>query len=436
MLSPETGQGKAHSISLDILSADMANRFTRSRRILPRRFPLTGIAFLLCSQPAIAQEAVESGEGMSLRGFGDARLRFESDRSDLPAAEEDLLTLRVQAGVELELSSSTSLLGEVEWVADLYRDETQQGPPGPAIPDREVLEINRLQLSHDFGSGRIIAGRQRLAFDDERFVGTSAFRQNEQTYDAVRASIPSLGGVAIDMAYAWQVNRFLSAEDATSRYRGGTWLLNVSAETPAGRLTGYHYALDLDDGAGAPTSAINSSVTSGVSLAGRRYWKGAGVGWRAEYAHQRDHAGNPLDYSADYWRAVAMLDLTQVSVSGGYEVLGAGGARAFQTPLGSNHARQGAADMFVVTPDAGLRDTSLEAVWPIGAFGPVRGLTTVLQRHWFADDFAGDDLGAEWNISLRAAVHGVQASIEFAAYSADGFGDDTQKLWLSVRRSF
>jgi hypothetical protein len=436
MLSPETGQGKAHSIFLDILSAEMAIRFTPLRRIFPTPIPLTGFAFLLCSAPAIGQEVAEPGGGMSLRGFGDARLRFESVTSDTPAAEENLLTLRIQSGAEVQLSQGTTLLGEVEWVADLYRDETQDGPPGPVIPDREVLEINRLQLTHDFGAGQMVAGRQRLAFDDERFVGTSAFRQNEQTYDAARVSMSPFGGITIDMAYVWQVNRFLSSREAESRYRGDTWLVNVSGDTPAGRLTAYHYALDLDDGEGTPLSEVNSSVTSGVSLAGRHYWKSVGLGWRAEYAQQRDYAGNPLDYSAEYWRAVAMLDMSWMSFSAGHEVLGEGGARAFQTPLGTNHARQGAADMFVVTPDTGVRDTFLEGVWPIGAVGPLRGLTATLRRHWFADDIAGDDLGSEWDASLRATIAGVQASVEYAAYSADGFGADTDKLWLSVRRSF
>jgi hypothetical protein len=397
---------------------------------------MAGLVLLLCGAPAMAQDAVADDEGASLRGFGDARLRFESDRSDLPGTQEELLTLRIHSGAEWRLTPDTSLLGEVEWVADLYRDETQDGPPGPAIPDHDVLEINRMQLSHDFGPGRMIAGRQRLAFDDERFIGTSAFRQNEQTYDATRASVPSLGGVTIDMAYVWQVNRFLSARDATSRYRGDTWLVNVSVDTPAGRLTGYHYALDLDDGADGPLSQVNSSVTSGVSLVGRRYWKSIGLGWRAEHAQQRDHAGNPLDYSADYWRAAAILDLAYLSLSGSYEILGEGGARAFQTPLGTNHARQGAADIFVVTPNTGVRDTSLEAAWPIGAAGPLRGLTAVLRRHWFADDIASGELGAEWDASLRAAIYGLQTSVEFASYSADSFGVDTQKLWLSVRRSF
>jgi hypothetical protein len=74
-----------------------------------------------------------------LRGFGDARLRYETVDIDLPGAEEQALTLRIQSGAELQFSPRTSLLAEVEGVADLYRDEPQDGPPGPLVPDREVL---------------------------------------------------------------------------------------------------------------------------------------------------------------------------------------------------------------------------------------------------------------------------------------------------------
>jgi hypothetical protein len=185
-----------------------------------------------------------------------------------------------------------------------------------------------------------------------------------------------------------------------------------------------------------PLSEVNSSATSGASLAGRRFWKDVGIAWRAEYARQRDHAGNPLDYSAEYWRAIASVNWTSVSVTGGHEVLGEGGPRAFQTPLGTNHAFQGAADLFVVTPNVGLRDTYLDASWAIGAVGPLRGLTAGLRHHWFADDTGGDSLGAEWDMSLRALVNGVQASLEYASYTADGFGADTQKLWFTIRRGF
>lgn len=370
---------------------------------------------------------------MPVRGFGDARLRYES--VDLPNAGEDALTLRVAAGAEVQFSSKTSFLIEAEGVADLLGEEDGL-VPAPLVPDREVLELNRAQLSHDFGPARVIVGRQRLSFDDERFVGAVAFRQNEQTYDAARVTAAPVKGVTIDAAYVWQVNRFLSSAERDARFEGDSFLLNIGAATPLGQLTGYHYALDLDDGSPTPLSAVNSSATTGVSLAGRKYWNAIGLGWRAEYARQTDYADNPLDYSADYWRAAGSVEVEQATVTAGYEVLGEGGARAFQTPLGTNHAFQGAADLLVVTPNTGVRDAYLDGVWRIGSMGPFRNIAAGLRRHDFSSDIDGEDLGQEWNASLRAQIHGVAAILEYADYSADSFGVDTQKLWVTLRRTF
>jgi hypothetical protein len=419
------------------LRREVAGRRGREKSLRWRLSPPV-IALLLCCEPVAAQEAPAAPAedvDFPLRAFGDARLRFESIHSDLPDAEEDALTLRVQAGVELQLSPRTSLLAEAEAVADIYRDGPPRAAQRPLIADREVLELNRFQISHDFEQARATAGRQRVSFDDERFVGSVGFRQNEQTYDAARVTTSQFG-VAIDTAYLWQVNRFQSARGATARYRGDTYLVNVSAPTPAGRLTGYRYALDLDDGLGAPLSQINSSVTSGLSLVGRHQRRDMGLGWRAEYAEQRDHAGNPVDYSAGYWRSVVTLDTDRISASAGGEVLGSGGARAFQTPLASGHAFLGSAGVFAVTPAAGLRDAYLEFVWRIGGAGPIRNVTATVRRHWFTDDINGDNLGKEWDALLQSSVYGVQVSAELASYSADQFGVDTRQLWLSIRRNF
>jgi hypothetical protein len=37
---------------------------------------------------------------------------------------------------------------------------------------------------------------------------------------------------------------------------------------------------------------------------------------------------------------------------------------------------------------------------------------------------------------LQASVRGVQVSAELAAYAADGFGVDTEKVWFTVRSAF
>ena len=59
--------------------------------------------------------------------------------------------------------------------------------PGKAVvADPEALELNRLQLAWTDKSANATLGRQRIVLDDGRFVGSVGFRQNEQTFDAVR----------------------------------------------------------------------------------------------------------------------------------------------------------------------------------------------------------------------------------------------------------
>ena len=55
-----------------------------------------------------------------------------------------------------------------------------------AIPDPNDEEVNQVWLSWDtVGTTTIKGGRQKLAYDNQRFVSWCAFRQLEQTFDSV-----------------------------------------------------------------------------------------------------------------------------------------------------------------------------------------------------------------------------------------------------------
>src|SRR5690606_24748309 len=101
----------------------------------------------------------------------------------------------------------------------------------------------RAQLSWTNGQGETVtAGRQRIVLDDARFVGNVGWRQDEQTYDAVRADA-TLGPVAITYAWVGEINRVF-AEGAD--WDSDSHLLNAAwAVSPALKLTGFVYALDL-----------------------------------------------------------------------------------------------------------------------------------------------------------------------------------------------
>ena len=110
-----------------------------------------------------------------------------------PLAEDaDAATLRLRAGFESGKAWNTTLLAEGEFVTPFdgdYRADPARATRTafPVVADPESYEVNRLQLTNTALPGTTLTlGRQRIVLDDHRFVGNVGWRQNEQTFDAVR----------------------------------------------------------------------------------------------------------------------------------------------------------------------------------------------------------------------------------------------------------
>src|SRR5688500_6320652 len=117
----------------------------------------------------------------------------------------DALTIRARAGAELK-ASGFSFLVEGEGTLALADDYNDTLPgngvePFPTVADPENLELNRLQVSYMKDGTGVTVGRQRIVLDNERFVGNVGWRQNEQTFDAVRAQ-GKFGVVVLDATYS------------------------------------------------------------------------------------------------------------------------------------------------------------------------------------------------------------------------------------------
>src|SRR5690606_27715787 len=119
----------------------------------------------------------------------DARLRYESvDQDGLPE-NANALTLRTRLGYETPDWHGLKLLVEGENVTALvedYNSSTNGKLRYPVVPDPETTELNRLQISFTGDKGEAVVGRQRIILVNARFVGNVGFRQNEQTFDAVK----------------------------------------------------------------------------------------------------------------------------------------------------------------------------------------------------------------------------------------------------------
>lgn len=405
-----------------------------------RMLPGTAVLpLLLLASGAAAQTAPPAGE-LQLKPILDARVRYENVEQG--TLEADATTLRLRAGAEAKLGDF-SLLIEGEGTAAMMDNynafpfplvgERQRRPQFAVVADPQNLELNRLQLQYKRGNNALTVGRQRINLDDQRWVGSVGWRQNEQTFDAIRGEA-ALGPVGADLAYA-RSQRTIFGEDAGPRtdYDGDFILAGLSAK--AGPVQGklFAYLLDYEES----YFVANSSQTYGGYLATAVPLGGkTKLNLRASYARQSDYKSNPFDYAADYWSFEGGSTLAGFNVAAGWEQLGSDKGRAVQTPMATLHKFNGWADLFLTTPAAGLEDAYLTVSRKFDGVKMLPGLNANITYHQF-DSADGDiEYGTEWDASVGFKLGKVGVLLKYADYNAKDFATDTRKLWLQAEWAF
>jgi hypothetical protein len=399
---------------------------------------LASIAF---SRPALAAEpnkAEQPGQ-FQIKPIVDARLRYEAVHQG--SLEADAVTLRLRAGAEAKLGPF-SVLAEGEGTAAAVNDynafpftitDRQRRPQFAVVSDPQNVELNRLQLQYKSKEVTVTAGRQRINIDDQRWVGSVGWRQNEQTFDAVRSEA-TLGPIALDLTYAIS-QRTIFGTDAGPRTATDGKFIFAGLGSKVGPIQGklFAYLIDYDEGFALP----NSSQTYGGYVAGSiPFAKGSKLTLRGSYARQSDYGSNPFDYTADYWSFEAGTKLAGFNITGGWEKLGSDNGRAVQTPLATLHKFNGWADLFLTTPTNGLEDSYVSVGRTFDGVKMLPGLNTAIAFHQF--DSAKNDLeyGSEWDASAGFKIGKVGLLLKYANYDAKEFGVDTRKLWLQAEYIF
>ena len=389
------------------------------------RIVLAAVALGLIPAAAAAQTPPDA-EG---RILFESRLRSETVDQQGFAEQAYALTLRTRLGWRSPTAHGLQLLVEGEGVAvldDRYSAPVDPVPGRPAIADGETLELNRAQLRWTgLPDTEITVGRQRLVVGNSRFIGNSGWRQNEQTFDAVRVATTAFKPMTLTWAFADRVQRPLGHEHAQGIWRGDIHLLQAEADTPVGRLSGFGLVIDLDN---APAQ---SSITVGARLAGSRPLADElSLTWAGEYAVQRDNGANPADYVLDFRAAALGLQTPRWSAGLGYERFDGDGISGFQTPLGSGHGFLGWSDVIVATPAFGVRDLFVRGQVSIPALGRTARLTA--EAHAFHDADGAFELGRELDLSASLPING-HWSVELKAAHFDAEHPafaDTDKGWL------
>ena len=391
--------------------------------------PLVGVATAQAEEKSALDEAIAGSKPIF-----NVRLRSETVDQDGFAEDADALTYRIRAGFESGALWDTKLLVDFEHVEDVIGDfnSTINGKTMfPVVADPNVTELNRLQLKNtSLPDTTITLGRQRIILDNARFVGNVGWRQNEQTFDAVRLENTSIKGLKLDFTYIDQVNRIFGDDSPMGRWESDSYLVNAKYKLPTNgpkvTLGGFAYLLDFDNAAAA------SSQTYGVDAAvsaGPFTLKGA-------YANQSDYGNQPVSYDADYYLVEGGVKKSGWSGAVGYEVLTGDGTKAFATPLATLHAFNGWADVFLGTPANGLEDLYAKVGYTTKKVEPFDLLKFSVVYHDFSAENITADYGTEVDFVAVAKINKFKVLLKYASYDTDGFATDRNKLWAQVEFAY
>ena len=371
-------------------------------------------AALLCSQLSLAENS-DFG-----RVYSDIRLRAEHADIDDPANKDkaDAALADIAVGFKSADFAGFSILAEYEAGLLAVDDFAPQSPGYDVIADPQFSEWNRAQLQYKQGGFQAVVGRQRLIFDNARFIGNVGWRANEQTYDAASLRYQH-GKFTAQYAYLDEVHSILKKLDADT----DSHLFNAAYQFEHISLGAYSYLLE-DDDSGARNDTVGLRIDGRVTLGEQT------LTYRAEYAQQSADTGS-ADLDTDYLLADTGTSISGVSLTLGNERLGSDdGQYGFQTPLATKHAFNGWADVFLSTPANGLDDRYLKVG---GKLGKVK---LAAHYHDFSamegSDRYGDeiDLLATMKLAERYTV-----GAKFADYRANGLGNDTRRVWLWLQFS-
>ncbi len=428
-----------------------------------KRIPLSAALFSLSavSYSAMADITKKVEDALNFYHYGkngaikfDLNTRFEEVNQDnvrnptlngkpLPASIQPDTANAVTTRLRLGLLSPEfyGLQGYAEYqglyAMDSDYNSTRNGKTGYSkVADPYVNELDQLWLSYAGVPDTLIkGGRQVIQLDDQRFIGNVGWRQIQQTYDSVLITHANqqIFGLTVNVGYIGNVKTFTSTNAGLNAP-----VLNVNYKLgDYGSLTGYGYWVAYTQQA----NYANSNQTYGFRFT--NYQKPGdtfkvsdnfGLLYTAEWSIQSDYQNSPQKYTVDRYNLMGGLTAYNFTFQGAMEQLdGVGQNKTFITPLGTNAAFQGWANIFLVTPKDGIRDV----------FGTV---TTTLDRgdvtltgvfHEFYDDTGNVHYGKEWDFTATKKF-GKHYSLlaRYAYYNADHYDTNTQKIWVQGNISF
>lgn len=409
-----------------------------------RRAPLLSLTLglsLIVARPADAQEHDLHFES-----------RLRGAYVDAGNTDGRATSLLLRFTLESEWSGIFSTLAEIDHVSTGWRDEHSDGArfnDMPLIPDVPGTEVNQAALGLTFSQAEVLLGRQRITLDNQRFIGSNGYWQNDQTFDALSASYELFSASRLFYAYIANANRIFG-DDADGQprrndgyYPGGSdpeesgflgdhehnsHLINAHFnEWDFSDLGIYYYHIDNRD------VGAESNRSLGLLYGFER--RIAGLKWRSEIEGALQKRMQIEDAPTNsYSRIEFALALHSLEVGLQQERLGASGGVGFVTPLASVHDFQGWADKAFAIDSEGMVDRAVKASWRKSP------LKIDARYHFFKSVTDDVDWGREFDLDLIVKVarqHRIQ--LRYANYqsaSQSAVLSDEQRLYLDYSFEF
>jgi hypothetical protein len=387
-----------------------------------------------CLLGAVFNVAAEDTLEQSLKkGKVDINLRYRYERvvEEGFDSNANANTIRLRLGYTTKSYHNFFFNGEYQGnfsITNGYNSTENGKTQYPVVPDPQDSNFSQLFVGYRlFEKTEFKAGRQRVNLDNQRFVGSVAWRQLEQSLDAVSARSKHFEDFSLFYAYVGNGIRVFGEHNPTqdlAETNQDSHLLNAAWDSGVGQLVGYVYLLDFPDNESA------SHKNLGVRFSGKRKFDDWTLIYTGEYADQSSYRNGSSSIDARYGHAVLGGGCEWATVKLGYELLGGDGTWAIQTPFATLHKFNGWADRFLITPLNGLKDAYASVT------GTAAGIQWGVIYHDFTPDTGGGGYGNELDLIVSKTWRKkYTAAVKYGDYSADDGvtglpGADAKKFWF------
>ncbi|MDE3208598.1 MAG: alginate export family protein [Pseudomonadota bacterium] len=382
------------------------------------------------------------------------RPRYETVKQEGKPDAAHAWTMRTILGYSIQPRSNLKAKLEFINVSNLGSQQynsTQNGKTGyPIIADPGKTAVNQAFINYSgIDATRLKIGRQKIILDNSRFVGNVDFRQNMQTFDAISLNNSSIEGINLFAAHVVHTK----SSYANGQIPVGYNLQHVNANLfhaaiplfQGTNIALYDYSYD-DKSMISQAPGNISSNTVGLRFHGSLHLTGmTQIFYTAEYAKQHglNHAESGIDASylhvgagGSFKKLAGHIDLEQLGSN-------SNGTYGLQTPMGTKHAFNGWADMFLTTPQTGLRDVYVTLGDTV-----FHKLKLLAVHHDYKSSYGSIHYGTEWDISLLDTLqNGVKLGVMYANYQAkDNAGHNypgtavtnthTEKTWVTMEYDY